>query len=77
MNATLKNRMAAKATAFDNGSPALSENTPTFAPEYAALDDSALEVIRENLKNQPMSLQLFEVAIGRYYCIHRSGNFRR
>lgn len=50
MNATLKNRMAAKATAFDNGSPALSENTPTFATEYAALDDSALEVIRENLK---------------------------
>ncbi len=61
MNATLKNRMAAKATAFDNGSPALSENTPTFATEYAALDDSALEGIRENLKNQPMSLQLFDI----------------
>ena len=60
MNATLKNRMAAKATAFDNGSPALSENT-TFATEYAALDDSALEGIRENLKNQPMSLQLFDI----------------
>ena len=38
--------MAARATASDNGSPALSENTPTFATEYAALDDSALEVIR-------------------------------
>lgn len=60
MNATLKNRMAAKATASENGSLALSENT-TVATEYAALDDSALEIIRENLKSQPMSLQLFDI----------------
>lgn len=61
MNSTLKNRMAARATASENGSPSLSENTTMVATEYAALDDSALEVIRENLKNQPMALQLFDI----------------
>lgn len=28
---------------------------------YAALDSGALDVIRENLKNQPMSLELFDI----------------
>lgn len=57
---TLKNRLAGKTTeveANDLTTTTLMTNTT----EYAALNSNALKIIEENLKNQPMSLQLFDI----------------
>lgn len=57
---TLKNRLASKTTeveANDHTATTLLTNSPG----YAALNSNALEIIEENLKNQPMSLQLFDI----------------
>lgn len=57
---TLKNRLASKATEADANN--LTTTTLlTNSTEYAALNSNALEIIEENLKNQPMSLQLFDI----------------
>lgn len=57
---TLKNRLASKTAEVEandlTATTLLSNNT-----EYAALNRNALEIIEENLKNQPMSLQLFDI----------------
>ena len=56
----LKNRLASKTTeveANDLATTTLLSNSP----EYAAINSNALEIIEENLKNQPMSLQLFDI----------------
>lgn len=56
----LKNRLASKTTevaANDLATTTLLSNST----EYAALNSNALEIIEENLKNQPMSLQLFDI----------------
>ena len=56
MTSTLKNRLAAK-----------TENKPeenslvTADSDYTALNGKVLDIIRENLKNQPLSLQLFDI----------------
>lgn len=58
--ATLKNRLATKATEVEDND--LTTTTLlTNSPGYAALNSNALEIIEENLKNQPMSLQLFDI----------------
>ena len=56
----LKARMNDKAEEMN--APAPFENPFTaLSASYAALNSNALSVIRENLKNQPMSLDLFDV----------------
>ena len=54
---TLKNRLASKTTAVEANDLATT-TLLTNTTEYAALNGNALEIIEENLKNQPMSLQL-------------------
>lgn len=57
---TLKNRLTSKTT--DVAANDLTATTLlTNSTEYAALNGNALEIIEENLKNQPMSLQLFDI----------------
>lgn len=60
-NEKLKNRMGDKVQALKTPE----QNTEnTLAPSesgYIALSGNALSVIQENLKNQPMSLQIFDV----------------
>lgn len=57
---TLKNRLATKATEVE-ANDLTSTTLLTNSPEYAALNSNALEIIEDNLKNQPMSLQLFDI----------------
>lgn len=57
---TLKNRLASKTTAVEANDLATT-TLLTNTTEYAALNGNALEIIEENLKNQPMSLQLFDI----------------
>lgn len=57
---TLKNRLAIKTTEVEaNDLTTTTLFTNSF--EYAALNSNSLEIIEENLKNQPMSLQLFDI----------------
>lgn len=57
---TLKNRLASKTTEVEANDLATT-TLLTNSSEYAALNSNALEIIEENLKNQPMSLQLFDI----------------
>ena len=56
----LKNRLASKTTGVE-ANDLTATTLLTNSPEYAALKGNDLEIIEENLKNQPMSLQLFDI----------------
>lgn len=56
-NLNLKNRLNTKVQAIGE-SAELAENT---SGNFAAFNGNALEIIRENLKHQPLSAQLFDV----------------
>lgn len=58
----LKNRMSTKMQELETPAPLPFEMglTPVNA-DYAALSNNALSVIRENLKNQPLALDFFDV----------------
>ena len=55
---TLKKRLATKTEDGQGGIIAVPDTTLT---QYAALNSNALEIIEDNLKNQPISIQLFDV----------------
>ena len=60
----LKTRMSDKMQELEAPAEAPLPFENPFAPvtaDYIALNNNALSVIRENLKNQPMSLELFDV----------------
>ena len=60
----LKTRMSSKMAELDAPAPAplpFETALATVGSEYIALNNNALGVIRENLKNQPMSLELFDI----------------
>lgn len=67
-NANLKSRLNGKLEGIQTKPTkgriiAMNENNTTLAPvptEYIALSNNALNIINENLKNQPLSLQLFD-----------------
>lgn len=58
-NTNLKNRMSGKVQAIaDNTAVAVSDQS---ASEYIALAENTMDIIRENLKHQPLSFQLFDL----------------
>ena len=63
MNTTnLKNRLGAKVQMIQD--PISSEAQTSLIPTnsgYVALGSNALEIIKDNLKNQPLSVQLFDI----------------
>ena len=58
-NTNLKSRMGAKVQAI-SGQESIHLPTDTSS-DYIALTHNALDIIRENLKNQPLSFQLFDL----------------
>lgn len=58
-NTNLKSRMGAKVQAI-SGQESIHLPTDTGS-DYIALTHNALDIIRENLKNQPLSFQLFDL----------------
>lgn len=65
--AKLKNRLGGKVQALQEPTeerPVLTMPATALAPvnsNYIALTNNALDIIRENLKNQPLSFQLFDI----------------
>ena len=58
-NTSLKNRMSSKVQAIaDNTAVAVPDQTGS---EYIALAENTMDIIRENLKHQPLSFQLFDL----------------
>ena len=57
----LKDRLGDKVEAMQEPVSAPTAPMSPVSSGYAALSNNALDVIRENLKNQPLSLQLFDV----------------
>jgi len=57
----LKDRLGDKVKAMQEPVSAPAAPMAPVSSGYAALSNNALDVIRENLKNQPLSLQLFDV----------------
>lgn len=58
---TLKKRLATKSVEATASPHSQSDSSQSTITEYAALNNNALEIIEENLKKQPMSLQLFDI----------------
>ena len=58
-NTNLKSRMGAKVQAI-SGQESIHLPADTGS-DYIALTHNALDIIRENLKNQPLSFQLFDL----------------
>lgn len=62
MNTTpLKKRLATKTEETETNVLNVARSASATISEYVALNDNALEIIEENLKKQPMSLQLFDI----------------
>lgn len=66
MTANLKDRLGQKVTALEvrqeeETAAAMLETALASPSEYSALTANALEIISENLKNQPLSQQVFDV----------------
>lgn len=62
MSANLKERLGQKVSNLPTGQiAALPDTAPTVSSGYPALTTNALEIINENLKNQPLSQQVFDV----------------
>ncbi len=57
----LKDRLEDKVQNMEESAPTAEISITPTASAYIALSNNTLEVIRENLKNQPLSLQLFDV----------------
>lgn len=60
-NEKLKNRMGDKVQALKTPEKDVENTLTPSESSYIALSGNVLSVIRENLKNQPMSLQIFDV----------------
>lgn len=58
---TLKNRLATKSGGAKASPVSVSDSSQSTITEYAAFNNNSLEIIEENLKKQPMSLQLFDI----------------
>lgn len=58
---TLKNRLATKNGEATASPVSISDSSQSTITEYVALNNNSLEIIEENLKKQPMSLQLFDI----------------
>lgn len=63
MNAQkLKDRLNTKVQGIEESNVSTNENVlTTTSSNYIALNNNALDIIKENLKNQPLSFQLFDV----------------
>ncbi len=62
MNTKLKDRLSSKAEAIEERTNTMNETAvATTNSCYVALNNNALGIIRNNLKNQPMSLDLFDI----------------
>lgn len=58
-NLKLKNRLNTKVQIIDERKEDMNEVVPVNS--YAALTNNALDIIRDNLKKQPLSFQLFDI----------------
>ncbi len=62
MNTKLKDRLSSKAEAIEERTITMNETAVAATNScYVALNNNALGIIRKNLKNQPMSLDLFDI----------------
>ena len=57
----LKDRLNTKVHGIDERNISMDNTELVTTSNYAALTGNALEIIKENLKNQPLSFQLFDV----------------
>lgn len=58
----LKNKLGDKVQELQKPTEmAVSENLSTVDSNYIALSSNSLDIIRENLKNQPLSFELFDM----------------
>ena len=57
----LKDRLNTKVQSIDEGNISMDSTELVTTSNYVALTGNALEIIKENLKNQPLSFQLFDV----------------
>ena len=65
-NTKLKNRMSGKVQELQNPAPAgeaagAEASLVSVTPGYIALTNNAVDLIRDNLKHQPLSLDLFDI----------------
>lgn len=62
MNAQkLKDRLNTKVQGIEEKDISMDNTELVSANNYAALNNNALDIIKENLKNQPLSFQLFDI----------------
>lgn len=57
----LKTKLNDKVNVIDERMITMQETAITAPDSYTALNSNALDIIKENLKNQPMSFQLFDI----------------
>lgn len=60
-NLKLKDRLNAKVQTIDERKENMDKMDLATANNYAALTNNALDIIRDNLKKQPLSFQLFDI----------------
>ena len=60
-NLKLKDRLNTKAQNIEERKNSMEETALATTENYVALKNNALDIIKENLKNQPLSFQLFDI----------------
>lgn len=60
-NLKLKDRLNTKVQDIEERKEIMESSTLATTTNYVALTNNALDIIRENLKNQPLSYQLFDI----------------
>lgn len=60
-NLKLKDRLNTKVQSIEERKNSMEETALATNNNYVALKNNALDIIRENLKSQPLSYQLFDI----------------